>query len=340
MLAIPTAVQSLSLHSSATPGDIPVSVFASESPVVIKGLVRHWPAVSAHSHSFAQFNTYLRHFYRDATVIAFAAKAEAKGRYFYNHDMSGFNFAQSHERLDVLLDQLQAIRSTKQRPSLYVGSTTIDRCLPGFRAENDLNWGDENPLASIWLGNQSRIAAHYDVPDNIACVVTGRRRFTLFPPDQLPNLYVGPLDFTPAGQAISLVDFHEPDYQRFPKFRDAVQSAQVAELGPGDAIFIPSMWWHHVEALDDFNVLINYWWRSVPKHMGPPINVLMHALLSLRDLPPAQRQAWKQILDHYIFNETTQTHAHIPDAHKGVLGEHDEKTARQLRSQILNALNR
>jgi quercetin dioxygenase-like cupin family protein len=36
--------------------------------------------------------------------------------------------------------------------------------------------------------------------------------------------------------------------------------AMEAELSPGDAIFIPMGWFHHVEALERFNVLVNYWW--------------------------------------------------------------------------------
>ena len=90
-------------------------------------------------------------------------------------------------------------------------------------------------LASLWIGNRTRTAAHFDLPQNIACVISGRRRFTVFPIGQLPNLYVGPLDFTPAGQAISLVDFHAPDFERYPRFREALRHAQVAELEPGDA---------------------------------------------------------------------------------------------------------
>jgi hypothetical protein len=265
---------------------------------------------------------------------------EIQGRIFYNEDLTGFNFQRRMTKLDVVLETLTKAQADENAPTVYLGSTTIDTCLPGFRGENDLELTAVAPLASIWLGNRTRIAAHYDVPDNLACVAAGRRRFTLFPPDQLTNLYVGPLDFTPAGQAISMVDFAQPDFARYPKFKVALRHAQVADMNPGDAIFIPSMWWHHVEGLDAFNVLINYWWRRSPGHMGTPDSVLLHALLSLRDLPAEQREAWRGIFDHYVFEPDEDTVRHIPERSRGVLAPLGDAAARGLRALLLNRLNR
>jgi hypothetical protein len=236
----------------------------------LKDLVAGWPLVQAGKQSATAADRYLRGFYGDATVGAFVGDPSIKGRFFYNDDLSGFNFETVRVKLNTILDALLKYRDDAEPPTFYVASTTVDHCLPGLRAENEVDLGGANALASIWIGNRSRIAAHYDVPDNLACLAVGRRRFTLFPPEEVENLYVGPLDFTPAGQAISLVDFHRPDFDRYPRFRAALQKVRVAELEAGDAIFIPSMWWHHVESLDAFNVLINYWWRQGPSFMGAP----------------------------------------------------------------------
>jgi hypothetical protein len=221
-----------------------------------------------------------------------------------------------------------------------VGSTTIDTALPGFRTHNDLDFGTRNPLVSIWLGNRARIAAHHDLPDNLACVVAGRRRFTLFPPEQLSNLYVGPLDLTPAGQAISLVDFASPDFTRFPRFAQALAHARVAELSAGDAVFIPSMWWHHVESLEAFNALVNYWWRQSPAYMDAPIGALMFAMMTVRDLPPAQRAAWHNLFRHYVFETDEETVAHIPRGSRRSLGPLTDESAREIRARLLARLNR
>ena len=330
----------ISVREGVSREAIPADVLTSTQPLLLKGLVADWPVVQAARTSPAEAVDYLRRFYAGATVGVFYGTADMQGRVFYNDDLTGFNYQRVMTKLDAVLDELLAQDPAAEAPTLYMGSTTVDTCLPGFRAENDIDLGEISALASIWLGNRSRIAAHFDVPDNIACVAAGRRRFTLFPPDQLTNLYVGPLDFTPAGQAISLVDFANPDFERFPRFRDALEHAQVAEMEPGDAIFIPSMWWHHVESLDSLNILINYWWRRSPAFMGTPMNVLNHALLAIRDLPAEQRNAWRELFRHYVFEADETTSAHIPEQRRGVLGPIDDVTARQIRADLINKLNR
>lgn len=322
------------------PQALPDAVLKATQPVVLKGLVANWPVVHAGLESAQAAAAYLRNFYRDATVGALLGAPDIGGRFFYNDDLSGFNFRPVKLKLDAVLDELARHRRDEKPPAIYVGSTTVDTCLPGFRAENDLALGDRQPLVSVWIGNRTRIAAHHDLPDNLACVVAGRRRFTLFPPGELGNLYVGPLDFTPAGQAISLVDFAQPDFEKFPKFADALKNAQVAELAAGDAIFIPSMWWHHIEALDSFNVLINYWWRQSPAYMDSPMNALMLAIMSVRDLPEEQRKAWQNLFRHYVFEADDSTAGHIPQNARRVLSPLDAEAARELRARLLQKLNR
>jgi hypothetical protein len=128
---------------------------------------------------------------------------------------------------------------------------------PGLRAENDLGldpmFGAEPPIVSIWIGNRTTASAHYDMSNNIACLRGGHRRFTLFPPDQVANLYPGPLEPTPGGQVVSMVDFAIRISIAIPRFAEALAAGQVAELEPGDVLFYPALWWHHVEALDPFN---------------------------------------------------------------------------------------
>lgn len=313
---------------------IPDDVLESSRPLLLKGFVKDWPAVHKANESDAQIADYIRSFYHGEPLTVYEGDASIKGRIFYNDDFSGFNFARTRQNLNAVLDKLLASAQDTQPPTYYVGSTMVDHWLPGFRDANDVALKTNESLVSIWIGNRSRIAAHYDFPQNIACVVAGRRRFTLFSPDQIDNLYVGPLDFTPSGQAISLVDTTNPDLQRFPKYAQAIQQAVVFDVQAGDAVVIPSMWWHHVESLEAFNVLVNYWWRTTPAYLGAPSNALLNALLSMRDLPPEQKQIWKMLFDYYVFDEQADKFEHIPASVRGVLASLDAEKAQAIKAQL------
>lgn len=314
---------------------------ASEtSPVVLRGVAAAWPLVRAGLESIDATSRYLLGFYQDVPVTAFVSQSDIGGRIFYTEDLAATNFRQIKTTLGWVLDQIRQHGNDPAPPTIYMGSAALDQFLPGLSEFNSLPRGKVEATVRIWIGNRTTVAAHYDVLDNVACVCVGRRRFTLFPPDELANLYVGPLDFTPAGQSISLVDLDAPDLDRYPRFAAALERGQSAVLEPGDAIFIPSMWWHHVQGLERLNILINHWWRDVPAHMGAPGDALLHAILSIRDLPAAQRKAWQGIFNHYVFEPGDQTAAHIPRERRGVLGEIDDDTARGLRTLLRNKLNR
>jgi hypothetical protein len=310
----------------------------SIEPVVVRGLVAEWPMVRAARESNTAACGHLLKHYKGMPVTVLSTPPAAKGRFFYNDDFTGFNFSRAKGPLNVVLGDLARAARHPNPPALYVGSTAIDELLPGFRAENDLGFGGRQPLASLWLGNRTCVAPHYDLPTNLACVVAGRRRFTLFPPEQLRNLYVGPLEFNPAGQAISLVDVANPDFARHPRFAEALEHARVAELAAGDAILIPSLWWHQIEALDPFNALVNYWWRRSPAHLDSPFSALLLTLATVRELPREQRAAWQEIFRHYVFEADEDTAAHIPERARGALGPLDEESTRAVRAAFLDQL--
>ncbi|UXH80755.1 cupin-like domain-containing protein [Roseateles amylovorans] len=339
-----TPIRELHLSAQCQPGVLPRGLVEAAEPVVLRGFTAHWPAVAAGRSSDQAAVDYLGRCGAGAPVAVMAGAPEIDGRIFYNDDLTGVNFQRQDAPLPAVMAALLALKGEPRPPCYYVGSTTVEDVLPGFRRHNDLDLsaapGGSDALVSVWLGNRTRIAPHYDLPDNLACVTAGRRRFTLFPPEQLPNLYIGPIDFTLAGQPVSLVDLNQPDFERHPRFAEALAHAQVAELHPGDAIYIPSMWWHQVEALDDFNVLVNYWWRQSPAHMDSPVAALMLALMTLRDLPAPQRRAWQGVFDHYVFQADERTAAHIPPHARHVLAPLTPDGAQHLRAHLLNRLHR
>jgi hypothetical protein len=339
---VPPEQRTRELHGY-TADTLPLAeLLAGDEPVVLKGLVAHWPLVKAGLRSHHEAMSYLRSFYNGKTVGTSRGGPEIKGRLFYNDDYTELNFISERAPLDRVLMDIERYLEEELPPTNYIGSTTIDACLPGFRRENDVPFAQHgfNPLASIWIGNRTVASCHYDAPNNLACCAVGRRRFTMFPPEQIVNLYPGPLEPTPGGQAISLVDFANPDFERFPRFRDALAAGQLAELEPGDAVFIPSLWWHHVEALSPFNTLVNYWWTTVPKFIPTPMNALYHAMWALRDRPEREKRAWKEIFDYYVFGPAGRARAHLPEQAQGALGPIDEGSARRIRAMLLNNLNR
>ncbi len=104
--------------------------------------------------------------------------------------------------------------------------------------------------------------------------------------------------------------------------------------------FIPSMWWHQVEGLSDFNILVNYWWSQAPAFLGNGMTSLFHAMLAIRDRPEREKAAFKALFNYYVFGDADMPAEHIPDAGKGMLGELDELKARRLRALIINQLNK
>ncbi len=318
---------------------VPEMVLGSSVPLVLRGLVADWPATQVASKDANNLCDYITSFDRNLPLTVYRGDPQIEGRIFYNDDFTGFNFDRLKMPLCDVLEALAVANSSPEpSPSFYVGSTMIDHWLPGFREDNDLALDSLEPLVSLWFGNQSKVAAHYDFPNNVACNVAGRRRFTLFPPEQADNLYVGPIDLTPSGQAISLVDTTNPDLSKYPNYELALESGFYAELTAGDAIYIPSMWWHHVQALDDFNVLVNYWWRSTPAYLGAPANALMHSVMTMSGLPSEQKKVWKEIFARYVFNDDLDNFDHIPEHARGALDGVDEKAAKAIKARLVHFL--
>lgn len=270
-------------------------------------------------------------------VPTWVADNKEKGRFFYNQDMTGFNFERQQLPFNDVLAWLINNADDQDIATVYLGSTSVDLLMPGYRKENDIPMLKGAPLISLWMGNRSRVAAHFDATDNLACVLAGKRTFTLFPPDQWENLYVGPIEFNSAGQPISLVDFKQPDHERFPRFKQALENGYQATLLPGDAIYIPSMWWHQVEALSSFNLLQNYWWREAPQEAANPSDALVHAMLAIKDLPLAQRVAWRDIFNTMVFEPSNTDH--IPENAKGFLKKLDASQAEKMRKLLLQGLH-
>jgi len=288
-------------------------------PVVLRGAVKDWPAVAAALQGDQAIVDYLIDCGPRRPVGAIAARPEEKGRFFYNTDRTGVNFVSGQGRMEQFLRDLLLVGDDPRPPAMAMQSEIIPEVLPAFAEANVL------PLLTdvaprMWIGNRIRVSPHCDLMENVACVVAGRRRFTLFPPEQVVNLYPGPFEMTPAGTPVSMVDMQEPDLDRFPRYAIAWASAQRAELSPGDAIYIPYMWWHGVDSLEPVSMLVNYWWSDVPKTISTPYDAMLHNILAFRHLPKRERDVWRTMLDYYIFESEGDPAAHLPEHARGMMG--------------------
>jgi Cupin-like domain len=316
-------------------------IVPANRPAVLRGLVKDWPAVKAGSISARALCDYLRRFDHGRPVEALFGSPAIRGRFFYGDDLTTLNFERRSAQVSDLLETLLNASGTEQPPAIFIQAASVAACLPGFNSENALDLPDKSAIPRLWVGNAVTVTTHYDISENIACVVGGHRRFTFFPPEQIGNLYVGPIHFTLAGQPVSMVSLDAPDFERYPRFEQALAAAQVAELGPGDAVYIPYFWWHHVASLDDFNVLINYWWDNASVQFGSPYDCLLHAFLTLRHLPAHQRAAWQAVFEHFVFQpDAGAATAHLPPRSHGALGPMTPALAAHIKAALLKRLTR
>lgn len=86
---------------------------------------------------------------------------------------------------------------------------------------------------------------HYDQDHNFYVQVAGTKRFILIPPWETPKMHVHPQSH-PRNHK-SQVNFDKPDFEKTPNYKN-ITEAYVAELSPGEVLYIPPYWWHHVRS--------------------------------------------------------------------------------------------
>lgn len=307
-------------------------------PVVLRGIAAHWPIISAGLAEPASILAAIEANDTGAPTDVMIAPPKERGRFFFTEDMRGFNFARQQMSLGNLARHLRNVSNDREPAAIYAGAADIARHLPALRGDLSLPLlAAQEAVARIWVGNATQVATHFDLSDNVAVVAAGRRRFTLFPPEATSELYVGPLNITLAGQPVSMVDPLAPDLEKYPRFAAARETALFADLEPGDAIYLPSLWWHHVAASAPVNVLVNFWHNDAPR--GGGFLALVHAMLAIRDQPAPQRSAWRAWFDQFVFGEDApDAAAHLPDHAKGVNGPASPERDEQIRRFILQVL--
>lgn len=234
----------------------------SGQPAVLRGIASDWPLVIAARQDAHQAMSLLEAGANACLTNILRLDPAEEGRFHYTRDGLSLNFIRGQGNVAGIMAGLREQESSYRPFAMAAQGLVAERFFPGFAKAHPMSLVPPAAEPRVWIGNAAKVATHNDPIENVAVVGAGRRRFTLFPPSAEPDLYMGPHDPTPAGARISMVHVTAPDFDRFPRYAKALESAQVAELLPGDAIFIPRDWFHHVEAVERFNVLVNYWWDA------------------------------------------------------------------------------
>lgn len=324
-----SALDDLPRVADARADDI-AELVAQGRPAILRGIAETWPALAAGRRSPAALNAYLRAMGESVSVPVMEAPASARGRFAYGPDLREFSFTKRQRPLGETLDRIAALAEQPDGPVVAIQMLPLAQ-LPAFAAQNPMPLLPADVVPRLWLGGPVRTQIHNDTDHNLAVVVAGRRRFVLFPPDQVGNLYIGPPQNPPP---LSLVDPEAPDLARFPRFADALTHAQVAHLEPGDALMMPRYWWHHVTSRDPYNAMINYWWDAHRAGIGNPYDAFLTALLALKDLPQPEREYWRAMFAAYVFQSEGARTDHLPPALRGPLGKMSPRERETLRQQL------
>ncbi|PCD02311.1 transcriptional regulator [Sphingomonas spermidinifaciens] len=328
-----TAIDAATLPDRAA---FEAAVVAPCRPLVLRRAVADWPILEAAASGRAALIDALLPLAAPGPAELFVGPSEIAGRYFYAADLDGFNF---ERRSMPLPDAIAAIGAATGEHSLYLGSIPAEIGYPAFAATHAMPWLREGVGPRLWLGTASTVACHHDRLDNLAVCVAGRRRFTLFPPEAIGDLYVGPIDHTMAGQPVSLAVGSAPGGRQWPRFEAWREQALVADLEPGDALYLPKLWWHQVEATGDLNLLVNYWWDAHPAGPDDPFTAMLLAMTTLAERPLPERTAWRAFFDHYVFRPDRHPLEHLSPERHGILGPLDANRGR-IRAMVMQWLRR
>jgi len=124
-----------------------------------------------------------------------------------------------------------------------------------LRIVRKFGWGtpDRNILLVGMQG--ATTPAHYDEQENMFAQMGGRKEVYLWPPGDWQGMYAFPCNHACDRQA--MVNPDNPDLNRFPLYRHA--RPHYAALQPGDLLYLPVGWWHHLRNLDPLAISITFW---------------------------------------------------------------------------------
>ncbi|HZH03120.1 MAG TPA: cupin-like domain-containing protein [Myxococcaceae bacterium] len=233
-------------------------------PVVLTGCMEEWALFQALQgcSSDPERLAVLDGLMKDERVCFQTLPRSARGQYHYRNDLTGPSYETSTDLVpfDNFSGRLRESLSGRSEDYVYMKAHNVSEDSAFFRAlgENVLYLLRPEQLdPGVWIGSHGQVVnLHYDDFHNFICMGAGGKRVTLFPPDVMADIYHGPFDLTLGSACASQVRLIDADLERFPRFRRALGEAMVTVLEPGDVLYTPPYWWHHVESFG-FTVMVN-----------------------------------------------------------------------------------
>ncbi|CAJ1424561.1 unnamed protein product [Effrenium voratum] len=237
-----------------------------QRPVILRGLARRLLPVDW---DFAALEAACG----DAKVPVRVARA---GSFHYTDESKDSCFLEAPEELQEMSFSDFVRRARAGEHGLYLWSVLMaaadGQLQMGALAERlqedlgKMNWdlveelrtaGDLGTVKKLQLfcsAQGATTACHYDMNQNIFLQLHGAKRFILFPP------LLGMAALLPYPVANQRDRCARQDLlQEGPCSHLAHGRGVEAVLGPGDVLFLPQMWWHHVESLSAETVSVSLW---------------------------------------------------------------------------------
>lgn len=341
MTAVPT------LHTPP-PSDFDAMVAEGSRPVVLTGCLDDWPLFAGLRDAGevgAQVDL-LERLVGSRKVRYTSIAAAQQGHLGYREDGAGTNFRFDSGGTVPFPRFAQALRETVATPdggAVYMQSVPLPH-FPGLLPQvPDLPYLRSGAPAfrQLWIGSGGQVVnLHFDPTHNLIAMLAGTKRVTLVPPDHMGNLYPAPLDMR-LGDAIgSMVKVLAPDFSKHPRAAQELAKAQVATLNPGDVLYIPPMWWHHVESFG-LNVMINTWVLPVsPDHFTDLTRNVVRGIFAFDDVPPDVRARYRARFQALAAGEAVTVDARAASDGGSLAGERFMRDAAAVLDGVPAALRR
>ncbi|KAK2580279.1 hypothetical protein KPH14_012526 [Odynerus spinipes] len=221
-------------------------IFMPKVPAVLTGCMKYWNAL----HLWQDID------YLNKTAGSRTVPIEIGSHYTeedWTQNLVTFSeFLQSH-----VIEGTQKIGYLAQHQLFdQIPELKKDIIIPDYCSFSDTEDAEaEPPDINAWFGPAETVSPlHYDIKNNLLCQVLGYKRIFLYNPSDSVNLY--PYD-TKLLHNTAQVDPVKPDYIKWPNLKKA--KGFMCYLGPGEMLYIPPKWWHHVTALTP-SFSVSFWW--------------------------------------------------------------------------------